>query len=291
MSSRRFKSTRVKSTHNAFQAQDSDPTLEAREILDSIAQVDALERREILSDFTTRELLDELNERLERRGPGKTTPKKGGGGTRCFNCGRPLTPGVRVSCTFRYSGMCLSGRLTRDAHLVPLLYLGNPFRSAALRLLSDTISAVDITCFPACTNSQASNYYYYPNTPVVLPPIVVNHKHNRIHGTHDGLASQEAHLHIQLELRSPSRQPCPFARRIPDSPSTHPYRHRFSCKVGRIAPSQSWFDPSESSCCAQVLPHGNRRHHKEPGNTLRKWLYACSPIPTVLFPLRIGQHN
>jgi len=84
-------------THSDFQSQDSDPTLEAREILDSFARVDALERREILWEFTTRELLDELNERLERRAPPKASPKRGGGGTRCSNCGKPTTPGVRVS--------------------------------------------------------------------------------------------------------------------------------------------------------------------------------------------------
>ncbi|KAF6764379.1 ectomycorrhizas-regulated small secreted protein [Ephemerocybe angulata] len=51
----------------------SDPSFNAREYIDELAgredaYTEALERREIMSDISTRELVQELSERLERRG-------------------------------------------------------------------------------------------------------------------------------------------------------------------------------------------------------------------------------
>jgi hypothetical protein len=53
-----------------------DPTLEAGELLEQ-AYFEKLERRELLSEFTTRELLAELVERA---------PKGGGGGKKSYSC-------------------------------------------------------------------------------------------------------------------------------------------------------------------------------------------------------------
>ncbi|KAF6750278.1 hypothetical protein DFP72DRAFT_1139944 [Ephemerocybe angulata] len=45
---------------------DRDHSLSAREYLDELS-VPSLERRELLEDLTTRELIDELSDRLDRR--------------------------------------------------------------------------------------------------------------------------------------------------------------------------------------------------------------------------------
>ncbi|KAF6742256.1 hypothetical protein DFP72DRAFT_69483 [Ephemerocybe angulata] len=46
---------------------DYDHSLSARDYLDELS-VASLERRELLGDLTTRELIEELSERLDRRG-------------------------------------------------------------------------------------------------------------------------------------------------------------------------------------------------------------------------------
>ncbi|KAF5324014.1 hypothetical protein D9611_008444 [Ephemerocybe angulata] len=64
----------------------SDPSFYAREYTDELAArgdayTEALERREIMTDISTRELIQELSERLERRADEKKQKK-------CKYCGR-----------------------------------------------------------------------------------------------------------------------------------------------------------------------------------------------------------
>ncbi|KAF6750237.1 hypothetical protein DFP72DRAFT_1139886 [Ephemerocybe angulata] len=49
---------------------DDDHSLSAREYLDALSMISSLERRELLEDLTTRELIDALSDRLDRRGKG-----------------------------------------------------------------------------------------------------------------------------------------------------------------------------------------------------------------------------
>ncbi|KAF6750592.1 hypothetical protein DFP72DRAFT_851669 [Ephemerocybe angulata] len=63
----------------------SDPSFDAREYTDELAArgdayTEALERREIMTDISTRELIQELSERLERR--------EGEKQKKCKYCGR-----------------------------------------------------------------------------------------------------------------------------------------------------------------------------------------------------------
>ncbi|KAJ3514552.1 hypothetical protein NMY22_g14695 [Coprinellus aureogranulatus] len=60
----------------------SNDFFEARELVDEFTKFER--RSDILSDFTTRELVDELSDRLERRGQKPTKPKT----YKCVYCGR-----------------------------------------------------------------------------------------------------------------------------------------------------------------------------------------------------------
>ena len=81
-----------------------DHTFEAREMVDGLnaravenAYYDQLERRELLSDFTTRELLEELVE----RGP---PSRKGSGGASytCIYCGAVFNTAAAVCILLPY---------------------------------------------------------------------------------------------------------------------------------------------------------------------------------------------
>ncbi|KAJ2930862.1 hypothetical protein H1R20_g6221, partial [Candolleomyces eurysporus] len=69
---------------------DGDSTLEARDWVDELNTrdldyvTDILERREVLSEISTRDLVDELRDRLERRGGKPSKPKTYG----CPYCGK-----------------------------------------------------------------------------------------------------------------------------------------------------------------------------------------------------------
>ncbi|RXW17241.1 hypothetical protein EST38_g8611 [Candolleomyces aberdarensis] len=69
---------------------DGGAPLEARDWLDDLTTRDLeyvgqiLERREVLSEFSTRDLIDELTDRLERRGNGGSKEKTYG----CPYCGK-----------------------------------------------------------------------------------------------------------------------------------------------------------------------------------------------------------
>ncbi|KAF6752586.1 hypothetical protein DFP72DRAFT_1171472 [Ephemerocybe angulata] len=71
-------------------AHSPESTYDARELVDEFATRDleafdyALERREILADLTTRDLIDELSDRLARRGGGNSKEK----GFKCPYCGK-----------------------------------------------------------------------------------------------------------------------------------------------------------------------------------------------------------
>ncbi|KAF6750179.1 hypothetical protein DFP72DRAFT_1048460 [Ephemerocybe angulata] len=64
---------------------DRDHSLSAREYLDELSVVASLERRELLEDLTTRELIDELSDRLERREQLFKCPYTNVGCTKVFN--------------------------------------------------------------------------------------------------------------------------------------------------------------------------------------------------------------
>ncbi|KAF6760976.1 hypothetical protein DFP72DRAFT_843231 [Ephemerocybe angulata] len=70
----------------------SDPFFDAREYIDDLVAredgyTETLERREIMADISTRELIQELSERLERRAPEKLK--------QCKFCKRTFT-GTRI---------------------------------------------------------------------------------------------------------------------------------------------------------------------------------------------------
>lgn len=55
---------------------------------------DILERREVLSEISTRDLVDELQDRLERRGGGLSKPKT----YKCPYCGTKYNTAAAVGC-------------------------------------------------------------------------------------------------------------------------------------------------------------------------------------------------
>ena len=82
-----------------------DHTLHSREIIDDLtaravenAYYDQLERRELLSGFTTRELLEELVE----RGP-PARKGSGGGSYTCIYCGTVFNTAAAVCILLPYS--------------------------------------------------------------------------------------------------------------------------------------------------------------------------------------------
>ncbi|KAF8157971.1 hypothetical protein B0H34DRAFT_436877 [Crassisporium funariophilum] len=65
---------------------ETDATLQARELIDGLAT------RGILSEYSTRDLADELNERLQRRGSGNSVPS-----FKCPYCGSTYATFAEVS--------------------------------------------------------------------------------------------------------------------------------------------------------------------------------------------------
>ncbi|KAJ2918790.1 hypothetical protein MD484_g1577, partial [Candolleomyces efflorescens] len=57
---------------------DGGAPLEARDWMDGLStrDLEILERREVLADFTSRDLIEELSDRLERRGNSNSSSKK-----------------------------------------------------------------------------------------------------------------------------------------------------------------------------------------------------------------------
>ena len=139
----------------ASQFASSEDIFEARELVDEFTQFER--RSEILADFTTRELVTELSDRLERRG--QTISKKS---FKCVYCGKKYDTAAKVCRLFGF-GFFRNGRVLTSS-------LSRP-SSAALTLCSPVVADL----------SAARGWVHYSRPIIACISIRCTHSYNTYH--------------------------------------------------------------------------------------------------------------